>query len=164
MQKSRQERIEEICRSCGGECCRHAHPPISPGRRSILLSIGCPDTSFEYAGYSRLKCQTDGMCVMCMDGRCAIHEHKPETCVSGPFTFDMKDNMIEIYVKQEQICPLAGYLRQDPDLYQEQLHCAVAHIRRLFFELPQDELQTVLAIPEPETDLVAVIPMGADGA
>jgi len=101
---------------------------------------------------------------MCMDGRCAIHDHKPETCVSGPFTFDMKDNMIEVYLKQEQICPLVRYLHQNPAIYHEQMRTAVVHIRRLFYELPPDELKVVLAIPEPKTDLVAVLPMIGDGA
>lgn len=153
---------EEVCRSCGGECCRDAHPPISPQRRSILLSIGCPDTVFEDAGYTRLKCRPGGMCVMCRDGRCAIHDHKPETCVSGPFTFDRKDGMIAIYVKKEEICPLVRYLKQDPGLYREQMRVAVDHIRRLFSDLPPGEMEIVLSIPEPATDLVTVLPLEGD--
>ena len=99
------------------------------------------------------------MCVMCRDGRCAVHDHKPETCISGPFTFDMKEHMIAIYVKKEEICPLVQYLKHDRGLYREQMRLAVDHIRRLFSDMPPGEMEIVLSIPEPATDLVAVIPL-----
>lgn len=102
------------------------------------------------------------MCIMNIQGKCAIHGYKPETCVSGPFTFDVKGNMIEIFLKKESICPLVRYLKHDAVAYQSQFTLAASCLRRLVLDLPEDELKDVLTISEPETDLVSVIPVEGD--
>ncbi len=91
--------IEEICSRCGGICCIDAHPPVSAGRKDLILADGRNEDAFEFCGYQRLAARADGTCVMLKDGRCQIHGIKPETCVSGPFTFDLRGNVLEIFLK-----------------------------------------------------------------
>ena len=105
------------------------------------------------------------MCVMFGDdGLCAIQPFKPETCVAGPFTFDVKEGVIEIYLKKESICPLVAVLKQDRKAYDEQYKLAVDKIIRVVAFLPEEELMTVCRIEEPDTEKVEelihrVIPM-----
>ena len=149
---------EAICSECGGRCCHGAHPPLSPARRSLIASRGVGNGHIEFAGYHRMAVDEEGWCTMFRSGRCAIHCIKPETCVAGPFTFDVREGMIEIFLKHEAICPLAGLFRKNPVAYRVHRDRAVHEIARLVKELPPEELAMVLKIDEPETDLVDRIP------
>ena len=150
---------EAICSDCGGRCCHGAHPPLSPARRSLLTSRGVGDRHIEFAGYHRMAVDEEGWCTMFRTGRCAIHCIKPETCIAGPFTFDVRGGMLEIFLKHETICPLAGLFRQNPEAYRVHHDRAVHEIARLVKELPASELAMVLRIDEPETDKVDEIPL-----
>jgi Fe-S-cluster containining protein len=150
---------EAICADCGGRCCHGAHPPLSPARRSLIASRGVGDRHIEFAGYHRMAVDGEGWCTMFRSGRCAIHCIKPETCIAGPFTFDVREGMLEIFLKRETICPLAGLFRENPEAYRVHHDRAVHEIARLVKELPPRELAVILMIDEPETDLVDKIPL-----
>jgi Fe-S-cluster containining protein len=146
---------EEICRRCGGICCIDAHPPVSPGRKDLILAGGTNGNVFEFCGYQRLAAQNDGTCIMMKNGRCQINGIKPETCVSGPFTFDLHGNILEIFLKRESLCPLVQYLKEDRDAYIRQYEMALTNITALVKAVPKCELEVIVSIPEPETDKVA---------
>lgn len=150
---------EAICAECGGKCCREAHPPLSPHRAAILQAWGIPSSAFESNGYTRLRSRDDGLCVMCAGGRCMIHAVKPETCVAGPFTFDVSDHTLRIFLKRESLCPLVPYLKADAAAYEAQFRAAAKRLAELVRALPARELDVINAIPEPETELVAEIPI-----
>lgn len=143
---------------CGGHCCDNAHPPVSSACYERLTRAGVSLDMFEYAGYKRLKTKENGECILSVNGKCSIHAFKPETCRSGPFTFDMNGDTIVIYLKQEHICPVVGLLKEVPDAYQQQYELAVQSITHLVRNLTDDELAVISAIEEPETEKVAEIP------
>jgi len=86
-------------------------------------------------------------------GRCIIHLVKPETCVSGPVTFDinLKTGKIEWFLKMEKICPLAGILYKDKDALWSHLEFAKREIITLVHDLNPEELSAILKIEELET-------------
>ncbi|MCX8207342.1 MAG: YkgJ family cysteine cluster protein [Methanothrix sp.] len=143
--------FSNICSSCGGICCIDARPPLTEKRAEMLISAGLSPDGIEYAGYRRLRARDDGSCVLLENGRCRLHHLKPETCSAGPFTFDVVDGKLEIYLKKESICPLAGYLLSDREAYERQLKLAVERILDLVGDMSKDELAEVLRIEEPET-------------
>lgn len=130
---------------------------MTDDRIRLLLKSGLSPEAIEVAGYSRLKLKPDGYCVMYQQGRCKIHQVKPETCVAGPFTFDVKGSLLEIYLKRETICPLAKFLRENEEAYRWLFDAAVEKLTDLVMALPPSELAEVCKIEEPETDLVAEI-------
>ena len=85
-----------------------------------LTAAGLSPDMFEDAGYKRLKAKENGVCILSEDGKCMIHAIKPETCRAGPFTFDVKDDVIGIYLKFSRICPLVTLLKETPEAYQLQ--------------------------------------------
>ncbi|OPY38498.1 MAG: Flagellin N-methylase [Methanoregula sp. PtaU1.Bin051] len=155
---------EEICTRCGGRCCDFAQPPISRSCYERLVAAGISPDSFEYRGYRRLQVKNNGECVLSKDGKCSIHSIKPETCRAGPFTFDLKGDMIEIYLKFESLCPIVRLLKEEPEAYARQYEVAVHNIARLVQNLTDDELATICRIEEPETELVALIPRYGHGS
>ena len=155
------DKATEVCKKCGGRCCMDAHPPLTDERIRILAENEISDDNIEFVGYKRLKVRTDNMCVMFKEnGLCAIHAFKPETCVAGPFTFDVQEGIIEIYLKKETICPLVGVLKQDRKAYDEQYKMAVDKIIRVVAFLPEEELWTVCRIEEPDTEKVEDLIIG----
>ncbi|MGD0818409.1 MAG: YkgJ family cysteine cluster protein [Methanomassiliicoccales archaeon] len=155
------DKATEVCQQCGGRCCMNAHPPLTDERIRILTDNDVSCDNIEFAGYKRLKVKDDNMCVMFKDnGLCAIHGFKPETCVAGPFTFDVKEGVIEIYMKKESICPLVAVLKQDCKAYDEQYKMAVEKIIRVVAFLPEEELWTVCRIEEPDTEKVEDLIIG----
>jgi Fe-S-cluster containining protein len=149
--------LSQFCSSCHLDscCCLEARPPLTADRIELLLARGISPEAIEFAGYSRLKLKPDRYCVMFQRGQCKIHQVKPETCVAGPFTFDVKGSLLEIYLKRETICPLAKFLRENEEAYQRLFDAAVKNIRDLVRALPPSELAFVCRIEETETDLVA---------
>lgn len=156
-----EEEESAICRECGGACCIGAHPPLTLERRRVIEDLLGTGEYFEYAGYMRLKCTADGSCVLLEQGRCRVNSHKPETCLAGPFTFEVRDGVIDLYLKKKSICPLVAFLESNREAYREQFNLAVRSIRRLVSRLSDAELGVINSIDEPETEKVAEIPRPA---
>ncbi|MCK9565388.1 MAG: YkgJ family cysteine cluster protein [Methanothrix sp.] len=156
------EAISQACSEChlDGGCCFEARPPLSQERIEILLKNGVAKDAVEFAGYKRLRLKQDGFCVLFQNGKCSIHTIKPETCVAGPFTFDIEDNVLQIFLKRESICPMVRYLKANRKAYDGLFETAVEKIMHLVKNIPASEMAEILKIEEPETDLVAEIKLG----
>ncbi|MDD2836370.1 MAG: YkgJ family cysteine cluster protein [Methanothrix sp.] len=155
------EAISQACSVChlDGGCCFEARPPLSQERIDILIKNGVAASAVEFAGYKRLRLKQDGFCVLFQDGKCSIHTFKPETCVAGPFTFDIKDNVLQIFLKRENICPMVRFLKANRKAYDGLFETSVEKIMHLIKNTPASEMAEILKIEEPETDLVAEIPL-----
>jgi uncharacterized protein len=151
-------RAEAICLHCGGQCCNEAHPPISGHCYHRLVDQGVSEDSFEWQGYRAIKARGDGTCMFCNANRCSIHSIRPETCRAGPFTFDVKGDVIEIFLKYEAICPVVRLIREVPDAYEYQFALAKKSITHLVLNLTEGELAAICRIEEPDTEKVAEIP------
>ena len=155
------DKATKVCKQCGGRCCKDAHPPLTDERIQIMMDNGVNSDNIEFAGYKRLKVKEDNMCVMFGEnGLCSIQPFKPETCVAGPFTFDVKEGVIEIYLKHESICPLVTVMKDDRNAYDEQYKMAVDRIIRVVAFLPEEELWTVCQVDEPDTEKVEELIIG----
>lgn len=126
-------------------------------RIEILLANGASQDDIDFGKYKRLKLKPDGFCIMFQNGKCSIHCIKPETCVAGPFTFDMKGSILEIFLKKESICPMVKLLKGNKEVYDGFFEAAVEKIIGLVSKLPKEELAEILKIEEPETELVMEI-------
>lgn len=155
-------RTEKICSLCGGTCCNDACPPISQTCYERLVNSGVSPDCFEQNGYRRLKTKDNGTCTLLENGRCTIHSIKPETCRAGPFTFDVKDNTIKIFLKYPTHCPVVGYLRSASDAYWQHFERAVSDITQLMQNFSREELDHICRIEEPKTERVAEIPRWTD--
>ena len=151
-------RAETICMNCGGHCCDEAHPPISEHCYQRLVAEGISPSVFEYNGYRSIRTCPDGHCVLWKNGKCSIHGIKPETCRAGPFTFDVKGDVIEIFLKFESICPIVRLLKEVPEAYAQQYSLATRNIAHIVAHLTEEELAVICRIEEPETEKVAEIP------
>jgi Fe-S-cluster containining protein len=151
--------MSRVCSECelGGGCCIEARPPLTEARIKILLANGVNMEQIEFGKYKRLKVKPDGSCVLFENGGCSVHSFKPETCVAGPFTFDVIGSILKIYLKKKSICPLAGFLKKNREIYNRFFDLAVSKILVLVNDLPNEELVEILKIDEPETELVAEI-------
>jgi Fe-S-cluster containining protein len=118
---------------------------------------------FEYTGYKRLKVKENGVCILSEQGKCRIHTGKPETCRAGPFTFDVKGDVIGIFLKYERICPLVKLLKEIPEAYQQHYNLAVKSITNLVSNLTLDEIDAICCIDEPDTEKVSEIPRKKSG-
>jgi hypothetical protein len=98
------------------------------------------------------------VCILSKDGKCIIHAIKPETCLAGPFTFDVKDEVIEIYLKFSRICPLVTLLKETPEACQIQYEIAIKNITHLVSNLTEDEINAICRVDEPETEKVSEVP------
>jgi Fe-S-cluster containining protein len=98
---------------------------------------------------------TDGYCVFHdkKTKKCLIHPVKPETCVAGPITFEIRaqTSKIEWFIKTYKICPLAGRVYKDKTLLQKHVESAKKEIFRLVDELDSEALRAILKRDEPET-------------
>lgn len=159
MDESLCEALSRACGSCrlSGGCCLEARPPLTQQRIEILLAGGVSPEDIEFAGYKRLQLKPDGFCVLFRDGKCSVHSIKPETCVAGPFTFDIEGSILQIFLKKESICPMVAFLKENREAYDGLFETSVAKIVDLVYALPPSELAEVLKIEEPETELVAEI-------
>jgi Fe-S-cluster containining protein len=151
--------LTQICDKCGGRCCYFAKPPLTEERISILLENGMTFNDIVFGTYRKLDCKSTGFCVGFKDGRCRVQHVKPETCVAGPFTFDVKDDKLEIYLKQERLCELVVFLKSNPEVYKEQYDLALQNIAHLLKALPKEELTELLKVEEDGTDLVTKLPL-----
>jgi hypothetical protein len=82
-----------------------------------------------------------------------VHPVKPETCISGPITFDInfKTKKIEWFLKKSEICAYAGLLFDDKGAFSNHLKEAKKQITSLINMLSPEELRTIVAIEEPQT-------------
>ncbi|NYT02299.1 MAG: YkgJ family cysteine cluster protein [Methanosarcinales archaeon] len=151
--------LSEICLQCGGRCCWNANPPLTEQRMERMSTEGMPAGALEFAGYRRLKARDDGFCVLFSEGRCLLHAVKPEICVAIPFTFDVKGNMLEIFLRKGSICPMVPHLLGDGEAYQAQYDLAVRNLLAFMRDVPEDELREILTIEEPETIKVGEVPL-----
>ena len=151
------EIAQRVCLDCGGRCCVEARPPLSEERIQTLLENDVDEDSLEHMGYRRLRTRGDSFCIMFESGRCLIHSIKPETCVAGPFTFDVCQGRLRIFLKKESICPLVAELKKDQKAFRDQYVLAVQNITRLILALPPMELDIVCRIDEPETEMVGEV-------
>jgi uncharacterized protein len=149
---------ETICLRCGGHCCNEAHPPISGHCYRRLIAAGIPEEVFERDGYRSIRTRNDGTCICSTEGKCRIHAIKPETCRAGPFTFDVKGDTIEIFLKFEEICPVVRLYKDTPEAYRQQYDLAVKSISHLVSNLTETEIAAICRIEEPQTEKVAEIP------
>lgn len=143
--------LTKICMKCGGRCCYYAKPPLTEERITILLENGMTFNDIVFGTYRKLDCKSTGFCVGFKDGKCRVQPVKPETCVAGPFTFDVRGDKLEIYLKKERMCDLVSFLRSNPEVYQEQYELAVQNIQNLVRNLPREELTEVCKVDEPDT-------------
>ncbi len=144
--------------ACGGHCCDNAHPPVTKKSYDQLIAAGVPEPSFERDGYLRLRTRPDGSCILMVDHKCTYHDVKPETCRAGPFTFDVPEDTIRIFLKHEAICPIVQIFREEPEMYRRQYEKAAENILGLVANLTDTEIAAINRIDEPDTDLVAEIP------
>ena len=134
-----------------------AMPPLTEKRIDILLANGVSHECIEITGYKRLRLKPDGFCVLFQDGKCSVHSVKPETCIAGPFTFDVKGRILQIFLKRPSICPMVEVLKKDRKAYGSLFELSVSKIVELVNDLPPEELLEIVKIDEPETELVAEI-------
>jgi hypothetical protein len=123
----------------------------------MLMENGVSADAIEFVGYKRLRLRQDGFCVLFRDGKCSIHDIKPETCVAGPFTFDIEGDMLQIFLKRESICPMVRFLRANRKAYDALFETSVEKIMDLIRSVPEEEMAQILQIDAPQTDLVAEI-------
>lgn len=158
----RQTDFFDTCSQCktSWSCCHETTPPVTYKRRKIIedylktnkISIENPFVIEEYV-FPRLV--TGGYCVFHdkKTKKCLVHPVKPETCVAGPMTFDIKtgNSKIEWFIKMDKICPLAGHVYKDKELLQKHVESAKKEITRLVNDLDPEALKAILRREEPET-------------
>jgi Fe-S-cluster containining protein len=161
-ESKRQTDFFETCIRCktSWSCCHETTPPVTDKRRKIIgtylrankIGVEKPFVEAEYV-FPRLA--TDGYCVFHdkKTKKCLIHPVKPETCVAGPITFDIKakSSKIEWFIKMDKICSLAGLVYLDKILLQKHVDSAKKEISKLVSELNSEALRAILKKEEPET-------------
>lgn len=160
MSTERQDNFFNVCGECKIHCCRDAKPPITDNRRKIIEDYlkrngVLIENPFAKTAYTFPSEDTGGYCVFYDKNtkKCRIHPVKPETCVAGPVTFDInvQTRKIEWYLKMEKICPLAGILYKNGEMFKKHLESAKREIIRLVNGLSSEALRAILKIEEPET-------------
>jgi len=155
-----QSNFFDVCSQCRNSCCRNARPPLTLKRKKIveryLEKQKIPvENLFVHTAYIFPKEDAEGYCIFYnkKTKKCLIHHVKPETCVSGPITFDIntQNQKIEWHLKKQKICSLAGMLYKNKEILEKHLKLAKKEIFRLVRELDSEALKTILKIEEPET-------------
>ncbi len=82
-----------------------------------------------------------------------MHTVKPETCVSGPITFDINfsTKKVEWFLKKSEICAFAGILYDNKVDFQQHFEAAKKQLTQLICQLDADELRAIVKIEEPQT-------------
>jgi len=150
----------DVCNQCKSICCQDAKPPLTEKRKQILseylkkqkINIKEPFSKEKYsfpavddAVYCRLFNKESG--------KCSVHPVKPETCVSGPITFDVnfKTKKVEWFLKKDELCAFAGILYKNHVAFKDHFEIAKKQIMQLITELSAKELRAIMKIEEPET-------------
>jgi Fe-S-cluster containining protein len=150
----------DVCSHCKNKCCQDVKPPLTKNRKRIIrkylkeqkIDIQKPFTKKNYTYPS-----VDEL-VYCLlfnkkTGKCSVHSVKPETCVSGPITFDINfsTKKVEWFLKKSELCAFAGILYKDKDAFKEHFKVAKKELTQLISQLDADELRTIAKIEEPKT-------------
>jgi hypothetical protein len=150
----------DVCSQCKSICCQDAKPPLSEKRKKILqeylkkqkINIAEP---FAKNDYSYPAVDEDIYCRLFsrQTGKCMVHPVKPETCVSGPITFDInfKTKKVEWFLKTSELCAYAGGLYKNKAAFEEHFEVAKKQISALIKQLSADELRVIVKIDEPQT-------------
>ena len=150
----------DVCWECTQSCCRGAKPPLTNERMTkieeFLKTRERPaEPIFTYSEFKHPSVDSDDFCVFYekLKKKCMIHEVKPETCRAGPVTFDINihTKKIEWFLKESELCTLAGKLFKNTGKFNEHLSVAKEEIMRLVRELDAEALRAILRRDEPET-------------
>ncbi len=150
----------DVCSKCKIYCCQDAKPPLTEIRKKILnqflevqkIKIDHPFAKEEYsypAVDEFLYCNFFNK----ETKKCLVHSVKPETCVSGPITFDVnfKTKKIEYFLKKSEICAYAGVLYSDKANFKSHFEEAKKQLTQVVCQLDVDELRAIVKIDEPQT-------------
>jgi uncharacterized protein len=158
----------DVCSQCESICCKDAKPPLTEKRKEIIkkyldeqkINIKEPFAKKDYS-YPDVDKQTYCKLFSKKTGKCMVHPVKPETCVSGPITFDInfKTKKLEYFLKMEEICAYAGVLFRDQNSFEKHLKAVKAQLMGLVSELSADELRAIVQIDEPKTFKIAEDPL-----
>ncbi len=150
----------DVCSKCKSICCQDAKPPLTEKRKQILseylkkqkINIKEPFCKEQYS-YPAVDNEVYCGLFNKKSGKCSVHPVKPETCVSGPITFDInfKNKKIEWFLKKDELCGFAGLLYKNHAAFKEHLEVARNQILLLINELSAEELRAILKIEEPQT-------------
>jgi Fe-S-cluster containining protein len=107
-----------VCGQCKSICCQNAKPPLSEKRKKIITKHIQKQkvnfkTLFHKERYSYPAVDEEVYCLLFnkKTGKCMVHPVKPETCVSGPITFDINfKTKIEWFLKKSEILRWGCYL------------------------------------------------------
>ena len=150
----------DVCSQCKSICCQDAKPPLTEKRKKIIkkylkeqkIKIKKP---FAKENYSYPTVDELVYCGLFnkKTGKCSVHPVKPETCVSGPITFDInfRTNKIEWFLKKSELCAFAGVLFSDKAAFKVHLEEAKKELTQLICQLDADELRAIVKIDEPQT-------------
>ena len=150
----------DVCSRCKSICCQNAKPPLTENRKKILreyfkkqkiaIAGAFTDNDYSYPSVDEeLYCRLFNR----QTGKCNVHPVKPETCVSGPITFDInfKTKKIEWFLKTAELCAYAGVLYKNKPAFDEHFEVAKNQINALIKGLSADELRAIVKIDEPQT-------------
>jgi uncharacterized protein len=150
----------DVCSQCKSICCQDAKPPLSENRKKILRKylkkqkINITEI-FAKNVYSFPAVDEEIYCKLFSKrtGKCMVHPVKPETCVSGPITFDInfKTKKVEWFLKTSELCAYAGSLYKNKAAFKEHFEVAKKQITTLIKQLSADELRAIVKIDEPQT-------------
>jgi uncharacterized protein len=150
----------DVCSQCKSICCQDAKPPLTQNRKKIIkkyleeqkIKIENP---FAKENYSYPSVDEHVYCGLFdkKTGKCSVHQVKPETCVSGPITFDINfsTKKVEWFLKKSELCAFAGILFSDKTALKNHLEVAKKELTRLICELEAAELRAIVKIDEPQT-------------
>ena len=70
-------------------------------------------------------------------GKCSVHPVKPETCVSGPITFDInfRTKKVEWFLKKSEICAFAGILYKDKAAFKDHFEVAKKELNQAYLPI-----------------------------
>ncbi len=150
----------DVCSQCKSICCQDAKPPLTENRKKIIkkyleeqrLNIQKPFSKENYSFPSVDELIYCGLFNK-KTGKCSVHPVKPETCVSGPITFDINfsTKKIEWFLKKSELCAYAGVLFKDKTAFKNHLEVAKKELTELICQLEPDELRAIVQIDEPQT-------------
>lgn len=150
----------DVCSQCKSICCQDAKPPLTEKRKKILsefiekqkISVSEPFSKEQYC-YPAVDDEVYCKLFNKQTGKCSVHPVKPETCVSGPVTFDINFNAkkVEWFLKKDELCAFAGILYKNQASFKDHLEIAKKQIMQLISELSAEELRAIMKVEEPLT-------------
>ena len=150
----------DVCSQCKIICCQDAKPPLTERRRKIIkeyleeqkITVENPFAKDDYS-YPRVDELVFCRLFNKKTGKCLVHQIKPETCVSGPVTFNINfsTKKVEWFLKKSEICGFAGILYSDKAAFKDHFKIAKKELTQLIQELEPEELKAIMKIEEPQT-------------